>query len=383
MPNLGFVLPDWLYWSGLVIFPLIAMYLVRRETRHGPPNNASYTIAYMLWLAGGFIGLHRFYLRSWLGLVYIPLFIAILVGNVNVREGRLEVSAANQEIMKQEFLLERAVDSEGEESTAAQEARAALEAARAGHREAQANLARVNTIIGAIAGVVALLLLIDALLIQGLVRRYRARHGERAPPPPVTETVRAPVLPAPPMPTSLPGRIAWVVDRISGWSGHFVAYWSIIAVFVYYYEVVARYVFNSPTNWAHESMFLMFGMVYLVSGAFALREDAHVRVDVIYQYLPRRVQAGIDLFTSIFFFIFIGAMLWTGWTFAMDSMEVWEVSFTEWAIQYWPVKLAIPLGALLILLQGIANLLRNLAVFTGWDVPGVYQPHGGAHSGAF
>ena len=53
MPSLGFVLPDWLYWSGLVVFPLIAMYLVRRETLQGPPGNASFPIAYLLWLTGG------------------------------------------------------------------------------------------------------------------------------------------------------------------------------------------------------------------------------------------------------------------------------------------------------------------------------------------
>ena len=49
-----------------------------------------------------------------------------------------------------------------------------------------------------------------------------------------------------------------------------MAYWSIVAVFVYYYEVISRYVFNSPTNWAHESMFLMFGMQYLIAGGFVL-----------------------------------------------------------------------------------------------------------------
>ena len=47
-----------------------------------------------------------------------------------------------------------------------------------------------------------------------------------------------------------------------------MAYWAVIFVFVYYYEVIARYVFNSPTNWVHESMFLMFGMQYILAGAY-------------------------------------------------------------------------------------------------------------------
>jgi TRAP-type mannitol/chloroaromatic compound transport system permease small subunit len=367
MPSLEFVLPHWMYWSGLVIFPLIGMWLVRREWLHGPPGNASTPIAYMLWLFGGFVGLHRFYLYSWLGVVYIPLFVAILVGNVNASDARLELSAARDDITKAEFLLERAVERQGEDSEAAQSAREDAAAAREQLEQARARAQRIESITGGIAAVIALLLLIDAALIPRLIRQYRVRHGERAPPPAVETRVE--VQPVPPRPANLAGRIVWTIDRISGWTGHFVAFWSVLAVFVYYYEVVARYVFNSPTNWAHESMFLMFGMLYLISGAYALREGSHVRVDVVYLYLPRRTRALLDVITSVFLFIFVLAMLWTGWTFAMDSVSVWEVSFTEWAIQYWPVKLAIPVGAALILLQGAAEVMRSLGVLLDWDVP--------------
>ena len=66
-----------------------------------------------------------------------------------------------------------------------------------------------------------------------------------------------------------------------------------------------------------------------------------------------------DLVTSIFFFIFAVALLVTGWIFLADSIDVWEVSFTEWAIQYWPVKISIVLGALLIILQGVSKLIKD------------------------
>ena len=144
-----------------------------------------------------------------------------------------------------------------------------------------------------------------------------------------------------------------------------MAYWAVIAVFVYYYEVLARYIFNSPTNWAHESMFLMFGMQYMLAGAYTLREDGHVRVDVLYLYLPERLKALVIVFTSIFFFIFAVALLWTGWVFMADSIRVWEVSFTEWAIQYWPVKITLALGAFLLILQGFAKLLQDVAILAG------------------
>ena len=138
----------------------------------------------------------------------------------------------------------------------------------------------------------------------------------------------------------------------------------VIAVFAYYYEVVARFVFNSPTNWVHESMFLMFGMQYMISGAYAYREDQHVRVDVFYSKFSRRGKAIADIVSSVFFFIFTITMLWTGWRFAADAVANGESSFTEWGIQYWPVKLALPIGAALIILQGVSKLIKDILILT-------------------
>jgi TRAP-type mannitol/chloroaromatic compound transport system permease small subunit len=115
-------------------------------------------------------------------------------------------------------------------------------------------------------------------------------------------------------------------------------------------------------------MFLMFGMQYMLAAGFALREDSHVRVDVIYLHLPDRAKAFIDLITSIFFFIFAIALFWTGWIFAADSIRVWEVSFTEWAIQYWPVKVTLVIGPLLLFLQGFARLIKEVVIITGKKV---------------
>jgi TRAP-type mannitol/chloroaromatic compound transport system permease small subunit len=107
-------------------------------------------------------------------------------------------------------------------------------------------------------------------------------------------------------------------------------------------------------------MFLMFGMQYLLAGGYTLREGSHVRVDVIYTHLSERSKAIMDLITSVFFFIFVITLLVTGWIFFHDAWAINEVSFTEWGIQYYPVKFALPLGAALILLQGIAVLLKDI-----------------------
>ena len=174
----------------------------------------------------------------------------------------------------------------------------------------------------------------------------------------------------------------WVtrqIDRLSVFTGAFVAYWTIIAVVVYFYEVVARYGFNAPTNWAHESMFLMFGMQYIIAGAYAYRFDAHVRVDLFYANASVRNRAALDIVTSMFFFIFALGFTLTGWTFFSQAMDqrgeiygipfFWaqgysnEVSFTEWAVAYYPVKFSLVLGGILLLLQGISRLIKDIEIF--------------------
>ena len=142
--------------------------------------------------------------------------------------------------------------------------------------------------------------------------------------------------------------------------GEFVAYWAVISVFGYYYEVIARFVFNSPTNWLHESMFLMYGMQYMLAGAYAYQLDQHVRVDVFYTKFSPRGKAIADIITSVFFFIFVGTLLMTSYRFAADSVGNDEHSFTEWGVQYWPVKLTMPIGASLLLLQGVAKLFKDI-----------------------
>ena len=108
MPSLTFVLPHWLYWAALALFPLGAMFLMRRERAREKPVGPSLALGYFLWLVGGFVGLHRFYTKSWIGVFYIPLFLAILFGNVQDREARAALSNARNALQIAKFDVERA-----------------------------------------------------------------------------------------------------------------------------------------------------------------------------------------------------------------------------------------------------------------------------------
>lgn len=154
-----------------------------------------------------------------------------------------------------------------------------------------------------------------------------------------------------------------VIDWISDKSGLFVAFWTVNAVCFYFFEVVMRYLFNMPTIWVHEASFLLLGMQYLLAGAFALLHGAHVRVDVLYNLLPLRGRVGMDIFTSMFFFIFALALLITSWTFFMNSYSMNETTVETWGIQYWPVKGMMVTGASLLLLAGVSKLIKDIVLF--------------------
>ena len=164
-----------------------------------------------------------------------------------------------------------------------------------------------------------------------------------------------------------------VADRISSFSGVFVSYWIVIAVLIYSFEVVSRYFFNAPTNWVHEAAFLMFGMMYVMSGAYGYLQKAHVRVDVLYIKLDQRGRAALDIILWLFFLVFVLVFISTCWTFFAQAADQNQFFFgqgysndrsqSEWEIEYLPVKALMVLGTVLLLIQGIAGLIRDVQTF--------------------
>ncbi|HTQ77663.1 MAG TPA: TRAP transporter small permease subunit [Burkholderiales bacterium] len=367
MPNLNFVLPHWMYWGGLALFPLLAMYLVSQQQRRGVPREPIVFTAYLFWLTAGFAGIHRMYLKSWWGLAFVPLLIGVIYCNAEVRDVHDAVSKTFAALERARAdlksglgdLAERGTRGAAADTPEVVRARAEVRSREADYQAAKAVSDRWYGLARDFALVIAVLMLIDALLIPGLARRRLEQepavaHAElRLPEVHEQGTGEDPT-------RALHTRFTDAIEWINVKAGTYVAYWAVISVFVYYYEVIARFLFNSPTNWVHESMFLMYGMQYMISGAYAYREDQHVRVDVVYAKLSPRGKAIADIISSVFFFIFTLTMLWTGGRFALDAVHNGETSFTEWGIQYWPVKLTIPIGAALIVLQGVSKLIKDI-----------------------
>ena len=158
-------------------------------------------------------------------------------------------------------------------------------------------------------------------------------------------------------------RIIRIIDWLSEHSGQFVAFWTINAVVFYAFEVIARYIFNKPTIWVHESSFLLFGMQYLLAGAYAYLHGSHVAVDIIYNKFPKRGQYGLDIFTSVFSFVFFLVLMGTSYGFMMDSIGMRERTMETWQIQYYPVKTMMVVGAILITLALFSKLYKDIKRF--------------------
>jgi TRAP-type mannitol/chloroaromatic compound transport system permease small subunit len=155
-------------------------------------------------------------------------------------------------------------------------------------------------------------------------------------------------------------RFLKTIDRISEQSGKAVSFLVLFLVVVILYEIFVRYVFNSPTIWAHEIAQMIYGAYVILLGAYVLQRGGHVNVDILYNRFRPRTRAIIDLFTWLIFFYFCGLLLWKGGEMAWDSFLVRETEPTSFAPPVYPIKMTIPLGALLILLQGLAKFIQDL-----------------------
>ena len=155
-------------------------------------------------------------------------------------------------------------------------------------------------------------------------------------------------------------RLLHFIDSLSAWVGKAFAWCIVILTFSTCYEVFVRYVLNAPTVWAFDMSVQMYGALFMMAGAYALSQDAHVRGDVVYRLLPRRTQAGIDLALYILF-LMPGALalIFYGYEFAADSWFYKEVSWSSPArIQIYFFKTLIPVSGTLVLLQGFAESVR-------------------------
>jgi len=157
-------------------------------------------------------------------------------------------------------------------------------------------------------------------------------------------------------------RFAHAIDRFTERSGAWFAWLVVPLLGAVAYEVVARYVFDAPTRWAYEAIYMLYAALFMLGAAYGLRVGAHVRTDFLWERWRPRTRAAIEIFAYMALF-FPGMLLflvagveatWHSWRAGERSAD------TSWMPPLWPLKALVPLSCLLLIVQGVSELLKSL-----------------------
>ena len=165
-------------------------------------------------------------------------------------------------------------------------------------------------------------------------------------------------------------RLIYGIDQLNKTVGHAFAWCILILTFGTSYEVFVRYVLNDPTSWAFDMSYLLYGALFFMAGGYTLSRNGHVRGDFIYRTWRPRTQAIVELALYIlFFYPGVLALVYSGWSYGIEALRIREVSVNSPSgIPIWQLKLLIPFGAGLLVLQGLAEVLRCIQCIRddGW-----------------
>lgn len=166
-------------------------------------------------------------------------------------------------------------------------------------------------------------------------------------------------------------RLARIIDRINEWTGRLTAWLVLVMVLVGSYNAVVRHLGRSigvtlSSNAYIELQWYLFSLVFLLGAAYTLKHNAHVRVDVLYGKLHARRRAWINLAgTSLFLLPFTVLMLYLAWPAVRNSWAVHEISPDPGGLPRYPIKAAILVAFALLALQGISEIIKNVAILRG------------------
>lgn len=152
------------------------------------------------------------------------------------------------------------------------------------------------------------------------------------------------------------------IERINERLGGFISMVVLAMIFIFIYEAVARYVFNTATIWVIELGGFFLGGYFILGGGYTLLRGGHVRMDALYERWSPRRRAIMDIVTFAVLVLYIGMVIWAGTKHAILAIEIGKRAPTHWHPILWPITMVLPIGATLILLQGIAFFIKDLSL---------------------
>ncbi len=150
-----------------------------------------------------------------------------------------------------------------------------------------------------------------------------------------------------------------LIDATNAWIGKVVSILSLVVAFIIAYEIVVREFLASPTTWVAEATVFGCGLVYMLGGAWTLKQDGHVRVDMLYHGLSRRRRAIVDCMTYFAFLLYISVMIWAFTGYVEESVRLRETTMSPWDPPIWPFKIAFMVSLIMLFFQQTAKFVRD------------------------
>jgi TRAP-type mannitol/chloroaromatic compound transport system permease small subunit len=156
------------------------------------------------------------------------------------------------------------------------------------------------------------------------------------------------------------------IDRLNEFIGKWIGWLILVSILVSAGNAVIRKTFNMSSNAWLELQWYLFGAAFLLAAAYTLKQNEHIRIDIVYGMFSRRVQHWIDLFGHVFFLMpFVVLMIFYFVPYVSLSYRSGEVSTNSGGLILWPAKSLLLIGFLLLGLQGISEIIKKIAVMRG------------------
>ena len=158
-----------------------------------------------------------------------------------------------------------------------------------------------------------------------------------------------------------------IIEKITVYVGYLAAWLIVPLVLVAAYEVFASSVLGAPTVWAYDLGVQLTGAYFILGCAYALKEDAHIRIDVFYDRFPDKIKASVMVFSYLVLFLPLGWwMSYSLFEYTLDAYENNELSsHSAWGVLIWPYRFVVFSGFVVLSLQASAELLKFLCILFG------------------
>jgi len=158
------------------------------------------------------------------------------------------------------------------------------------------------------------------------------------------------------------------VDRFNTWIGWIANWLVLLSCLISAGNAFTRYSVNMSSNAWLEIQWYMFGGMFLLGAAYTLNRNEHVRVDIVYGNVSTRTQIWIDLLGGILFLLPTTVIIgWLSWPMFFNSWVINEMSTNAGGLLRWPIKIVVPIGFLLLSLQGISEIIKRIAALQGHE----------------